>query len=100
GNLLVKLHQVLRGSKLGRSGFPYKVSAPFSPTALGRWKIQFCQAERRLKILLSHPSEPGKRRLASMPVSASGERLSRSSHATPGPRPVPRPHHGGGRPRG
>jgi hypothetical protein len=43
---------------------------------LGRWKIQFCQAERRPKILVSMVSGPAKRRLASMPVMASGERRS------------------------
>ena len=56
---------------------PYNTSAPCSPTALGRWKIQFCQAERREKILDSIVSGPGKRRLASNPVNASGEKLAR-----------------------
>ena len=34
-------------------------SAPSGPTALGRWKIQFCQAESRAKILVSIVSGPG-----------------------------------------
>src|SRR5262249_29126854 len=68
-------------SNSGRSGRPYIVSAPRSPTALGRWKIQFCQAESRAKILVSSVSGPAKRRFASIPVSASGERLTRSSIA-------------------
>src|SRR6187455_2760789 len=64
-----------------RSGFPYNVSAPCSPTALGRWKIQFCHADSRPKILVSMVSGPGKRSDASMPVSASGESEARSSMA-------------------
>ena len=46
------------------------------------WKIQFCHAERRAKILVSMVSGPTKRRFASMPVSASGEKLLRSSSIT------------------
>ena len=57
-------------------------SAPSSPTALGRWKIQFCQAVRRAKIFDSIVSGPPKRRLASRPVSPSGEKLARSSRKT------------------
>ena len=64
-------------SKLGRVGWPYRVRAPSSPTALGRWKIQFCQAESRPKILVSRVSGPAKRRLASMPVSAPASRPTR-----------------------
>src|SRR5258708_1857536 len=60
---------------------PKSLRAPCSPTALGRLKIQFCQAERRPKILVSIVSAPAKRRLASMPVRASGDRLARSSTA-------------------
>src|SRR5712692_610317 len=60
---------------------PYTFSAPCSPTALGRTKIQFCQAESLPKMRVSMVSLPGKRRFASMPVSASGERLARSSIA-------------------
>ena len=41
----------------------------------GGWKIQFCQAVSRPKTLVSGVSGPAKRRLASMPVSASGEKL-------------------------
>src|SRR6266851_1730245 len=54
-------HYVLLQSKRGRSGLPYKLSAPVSPVALGRMKIQFCQAERRPKILVASVSGPGKR---------------------------------------
>src|SRR5262249_32747160 len=68
---------VLLQSNSGRSGRPYMVRAPRSPTAFGRWKIQFCQAERRAKIFVSIVSGPAKRRLASIPVRASGERLTR-----------------------
>src|SRR5258706_3599949 len=57
---------------------PYTFSAPCSPTALGRTKIQFCQAESLPKMRVSMVSLPEKRRFASMPVSASGERLARS----------------------
>ena len=49
------------------------------PTALGRLKIQFCQAVSRPKIRVSIVSGPGKRRLASIPVIASGLKLARSS---------------------
>jgi len=48
---------------------------------LGRTKIQFCQAESLPKMRVSMLSLPGKRRFASMAVSASGERLARSSIA-------------------
>src|SRR5581483_11519101 len=61
---------------------PYRFNAPVSPTALGRWKIQFCQAVSRAKIFDSIVSGPPKRRFASMPVSASGEKLARSSRNT------------------
>src|SRR4051812_7480911 len=44
---------VLRKSNSGRACVPYEVNAPFSPTAFGRWKIQFCQAVRRPKIFVS-----------------------------------------------
>ena len=57
------------------------MSAPRSPTALGRWKIQFCHAERRPKIFVSIVSGLAKRRLDSIPVSASGEKEARSSSA-------------------
>src|SRR6266850_74712 len=60
---------------------PYTFSAPCSPTALGRTKIQFCQAESLPKMRVSMLSLPEKRRFASMPVRASGERLARSSIA-------------------
>src|SRR5882757_28401 len=58
---------------------PNTFRAPWSPTALGRMKIQFCQAERRAKIRDSMVSQTPKRRFASMPVSASGDMLARSS---------------------
>src|SRR6266571_4714903 len=51
-------HYVLLQSKRGRSGLPYKLSAPVSPVALGRMKIQFCQAESRPKILVASVSGP------------------------------------------
>src|SRR2546422_9700272 len=34
-------------SNSGRPCWPYTFSAPLSPTALGRWKIQFCHAVSR-----------------------------------------------------
>ena len=52
------------------------------PTALGRMKIQFCQAESRPKMRDSMVSCPPKRRLASRPVIASGERARRLSIAS------------------
>ena len=58
---------------------PNSFNAPSSPTALGRWKIQFCQAVNRPNILVSSVSGPAKRRLASIPVRESGEKLRRSS---------------------
>src|SRR5437773_1582482 len=66
---------------LALAPLPYTFSAPCSPTALGRVKIQFCQAESLPKMRVSMVSLPEKRRFASMPVSASGERLARSSIA-------------------
>ena len=44
-------------------------------------KIQFCHADRRPKMRVSIVSAPPKRRFASRPVSASGDRLARSSSA-------------------
>ena len=58
------------------------VRAPFSPTAFGRMKIQFCQAVRRPKIFVSIVSGPANRRLASIPVSASGDSAARASIAS------------------
>jgi hypothetical protein len=52
-----------------------------SPTAFGRWKIQFCHAVSRPKIFVSIVSGPAKRRLASRPVIASGENAARASTA-------------------
>src|SRR5215472_2516728 len=74
-------HHTLLRSKSLRSPVPYTCNAPFGPTAFGRWKIQFCQAERRPKILVSSVSGPPKRSEASMPVSASGENAARASSA-------------------
>src|SRR2546425_9668901 len=74
-------HHTLLRSKWLRSPVPYTWSAPFGPTAFGRWKIQFCQAERRPKILVSSVSGPPKRSEASIPVSASGENAARASSA-------------------
>ena len=48
-------------------------SAHLSLEALGLLKIQFCQADNRPKIFVSHDSFPGNLRFASKPVSASGE---------------------------
>jgi len=42
--------QVLFHWNCGRSGWPYRVSAPCSPVELARVKIQFCQADSRPKI--------------------------------------------------
>src|SRR5205807_3971034 len=60
---------------------PYTFSAPVPPTALGRMKIQFCHAERRPKMRVSIDSGCTNRRLASRPVSASGESATRDSMA-------------------
>src|SRR5476649_2964958 len=45
--------QVRLQSNSGRPCCPYTLSAPFSPTAFGRWKIQFCHAVSRPKIFVS-----------------------------------------------
>src|SRR5204863_7572223 len=74
-------HYVLLKSNEGRPSRPYVIRAPFSPTAFGRWKIQFCQAVRRPKIFVSIVSGPAKRRFASMPVNASGDSAARLSTA-------------------
>src|SRR5262249_38333552 len=79
--LIIRFHHTRSRSNFGFDPLPKSLSAPCSPVALGRMKIQFCHAERRPKILVSELSAPGKRRLASIPVSASGERLVRSSMA-------------------
>src|SRR5215470_7085221 len=73
-------HTLLRSNSLRRP-VPYTSRAPLGPTALPRWKIQFCQAESRPKILLSSVSGPPNRIEASMPVRASGENAARSSIA-------------------
>ena len=52
----------------------------FTP-AFGREKIQFCHADRRPNTRVSSVSVTPKRRLASMPVKASGDLLARSSRA-------------------
>ena len=72
----------VRRSKSGREPVPKRRRAPSGPTALGRWKIQFCHAESRAKIFVSIVSGPTKRWLASSPVRASGEKLARSSSRT------------------
>src|SRR5215467_2385463 len=74
-------HYTLLRSNSLRRPVPYTSSAPLGPTALPRWKIQFCQAESRPKILLSSVSGPPNRIEASMPVRASGENAARSSIA-------------------
>ena len=48
-------------SNVGREPVPKRRSAPSGPTALGRWKIQFCHAVRRAKIFVSIVSGPAKR---------------------------------------
>src|SRR6266478_4670516 len=73
-------HTLLRSNSL-RWPVPYTTSAPFGPTAFWRWKIQFCHADSRPKILLSSVSGPPNRSDASRPVSASGEKAARSSSA-------------------
>src|SRR3989304_1581055 len=73
-------HTLLRSNSL-RSPLPYTWRAPFGPTALGRWKIQFCHADSRAKILLSRVSGPPNRSDASIPVSAPGGEAARSSSA-------------------
>src|SRR5271167_990468 len=79
--LIVHGHQTLSQSKRDFLPVPKSFSAPFSPVEFGRMNTQFCQAERRPNTLVSMLSAPGKRRLASIPVRASGERLQRSSMA-------------------
>src|SRR5882724_670666 len=79
--LIIRFHYTRSRSNFAFDPLPKSFSAPCSPVALGRMKIQFCQAESRPKIFVSVVSAPGKRRLASIPVSASGERLARSSIA-------------------
>src|SRR3989449_4778621 len=73
-------HTLLRSNSL-RWPVPYTTSAPFGPTAFARWKIQFCHADSRPKILVSSVSGPPNRSDASMPVSASGEKAARASSA-------------------
>src|SRR5262245_19145530 len=75
-------HHTLSLLNVGDTPLPYSFKAPCSPIAFGRWKIQFCQAVRRPKILVSIVSGPAKRKFASMPVIASGEKLVRSSSIT------------------
>src|SRR6478609_7624979 len=79
--LIIGFHHTRSQSNFGLDPLPKSFSAPFSPVALGRTNTQFCHAESRPKIFVSVVSGPGKRKLASMPVSASGERLARSSMA-------------------
>src|SRR5262249_44743342 len=77
-------HTLLRSNSLRRP-VPYTSSAPLGPTALPRWKIQFCQAESRPKILLSSVSGPPKRIEASIPVTPSGQNPAPPSHPIPPP---------------
>src|SRR5262252_905937 len=60
---------------------PNSLSAPCSPVELGRINTQFCHAESRPKIFVSSVSSPANRKLASSPVSASGDKDARSSIA-------------------
>src|SRR5208337_1456123 len=80
--LVIDAHYTLSQSNRAFEPDPNNLSAPCSPVELGRINTQFCHAERRPKILVSSDSSPGKRRLASNPISASGDRLARSSMAT------------------
>ncbi len=75
--------RVRRGRQLNLALLPVPntFSAPDSPVAFGRMKIQFCHADRRPKMRVSIVSATPKRRFASMPVNASGDRLARSSSA-------------------
>ena len=66
-------HQTLLRSNSRALARAVYLEGALGPTAFGRWKIQFCHAERRAKILLSRVSGPPNRSDASMPVSASGE---------------------------
>src|SRR5882762_5100543 len=79
--LIIRFHHTRSRSNFGFEPLPNNFKAPCSPVAFGRTKIQFCQAESLPNILVSKVSAPGKRRLASIPVNASGERLARSSIA-------------------
>src|SRR5260370_35430897 len=79
--LIIRFHHTRSRSNFAFDPLPKSFRAPCSPVAFGRIKIQFCQAESLPKIFVSVVSAPGKRRLASMPVSALGERLVRSSMA-------------------
>src|SRR5215813_6918534 len=80
--LVVRLHRYTRSqSNFAFDPFPKTFNAPCSPVAFGRMNTQFCQAESRPKIFVNKFSFPAKRKLASIPVSASGERLARSSIA-------------------
>src|SRR3989442_3944530 len=47
-------HHTLLRSKSLRSPVPYTWSAPFGPTAFGRWKIQFCQDRKSTRLNSSH----------------------------------------------
>src|SRR5215813_13872596 len=69
-------------SNLARLPVPYTFRAPVGPTALGRTKIQFCHAESRPKMREAMVSVGAKRRFASRPISASGERARRLSIAS------------------
>src|SRR5258708_20612574 len=79
--LIIRFHHTRSRSNFGFEPLPNSFNAPCSPVEFGRIKIQFCQAESLPNILVCKVSAPGKRRLASIPVSASGERLARSSIA-------------------
>src|ERR1039458_6854933 len=79
--LIVDRHHTLSQLKRAFDPVPNNLSAPCSPVEFGRMNTQFCHAERRANTLVSVVSAPGKRRLASMPVSASGESAARSSIA-------------------
>src|SRR4029079_5024636 len=68
-------------SNLGCAPLPYTLSAPFSPVAFERMKIQFCHADSRPKMRVALFSGSGNRRFASIPVSASGDSATRDSMA-------------------
>ena len=74
-------NRVLLLSNSARWPVPNLRNAPAGPDAFGRLKIQFCQAVSRPKIFVSIVSGPANRKLASIPVKASGLKLARSSTA-------------------
>src|SRR6185437_3575083 len=79
--LIVDGHHTRSQSTFAFVPVPNSFNAPCAPVAFGRLKIQFCQADSRPNTRVAMVSGPAKRKLASSPVSASGDRLARSSMA-------------------